>query len=131
MIRLKMKKYDMILTENLPKYQPYHQAKLISMNILLVRILPSKQQRIIEQAKFIYSLLRNAFEKQIKIIEEQEEKQIKAIQDQGQVKRIKTYIYDNEYTPLISKQKEIFNELVDERFEEITDLDKKKLIAMM
>ena len=69
--------------------------------------------------------MRNAFEKQIKIIEEQEEKQIKAIQDQGQVKRIKTYIYDNEYTPLISKQKEIFNELVDGRFEEITDLDKK------
>ena len=101
------------------------------MNILLVRILPSKQQQIIEQAKFIYSPLRNAFEKQIKIIEEQEGKQIKAIQDQGQVKRIKIYIYDNEYTPLISKQKEIFNELVDERFEEITDLDKKKLIAMM
>ena len=125
MIRLKMKKYDMILTENLPKYQPYHQAKLISMNILLVRILPSNQQQIIEQAKFIYYPLRNAFEKQIKIIEEQEEKQIKAIQDQGQVKRIKTYIYDNEYTPLISKQKEIFNELVDGRFEEITDLDKK------
>ena len=125
MIRLKMKKYDMILTENLPKYQPYHQAKLISMNILLVRILPSNQQQIIEQTKFIYYPLRNAFEKQIKIIEEQEEKQIKAIQDQGQVKRIKTYIYDNEYTPLISKQKEIFNELVDGRFEEITDLDKK------
>ena len=125
MIRLKMKKYDMILTENLPKYQPYHPAKLISMNILLVRILPSNQQQIIEQTKFIYYPLRNAFEKQIKIIEEQEEKQIKAIQDQGQVKRIKTYIYDNEYTPLISKQKEIFNELVDGRFEEITDLDKK------
>ena len=125
MIRLKMKKYDMILTENLPKYQPYHQAKLISMNILLVRILPSNQQQIIEQTKFIYYPLRNAFEKQIKIIEEQEEKQIKAIQDQGQVKRIKTYIYDNEYTPLISKQKEIFNELVDGRFEEITDLGKK------
>ena len=104
MIRLKMKKYDMILTENMPKYQPYHQAKLISMNIVLVRILPSNQQQIIEQAKFIYSPLRNALEKQIKIIEEQEEKQIKAIQDQGQVKRIKIYIYDNEDTPLISKQ---------------------------
>ena len=35
------------------------------------------------------------------------------------------YIYDNEDTPLISKQKEIFNELVDERLEKITDLDKK------
>ena len=28
---------------------------------------------------------------------------------------------------MISKQKEIFNELVDERFEKITDLDKKKV----
>ena len=66
-----------------------------------------------------------AFEKQLKAIESQAEKQIKAIQDQGQVKTIKKYIYNNEDTPLISKQKEIFNELVDERLEEITDLDEK------
>ena len=70
-------------------------------------------------------------EKQIKTIEDQEEKQIKAIQDQGQVKTIKKYIYDNEDTPFISKQKEIFNELVDEMLEEITDLDKKKLIVVI
>ena len=66
-----------------------------------------------------------AFEKQLKAIESQAEKQIKAIQDQGQVKTIKKYIYNNEDTPLISKQKEIFNELIDERLEEIIDLDKK------
>ena len=66
-----------------------------------------------------------AFEKQIKTIEDQGEKQIKAIQDQGQVKTIKKYAYDAEDTPFISKQKEIFNELVDERLEKITDLDKK------
>ena len=65
------------------------------------------------------------FEKQIKTIEDQGEKQIKAIQDQGQVKTIKKYDYDAEDTPFISKQKEIFNELVDERLEKITDLDKK------
>ena len=88
-------------------------------------ILPSNQQQIIEQAKFTYSPLGKAFEKQIKTIEDQGEKQIKAIQDQGQVKTIKKYAYDAEDTPLISKQKEIFNELVDERLEEITDLDKK------
>ena len=29
--------YNMILTEKLPKYQFYHQAELISMNILLVK----------------------------------------------------------------------------------------------
>ena len=65
------------------------------------------------------------FEKQIKTIEDQGEKQIKALKNQWQVKTIKEYIYDNEDTPLISKQKEIFNELVDERLEKITDLDKK------
>ena len=58
-----------------------------------------------------------AFEKQIKTIEE----------DQGQDKTIKKYDYDVEDTPFISKQKEIFNELVDKRLEKITDLDKKKV----
>ena len=88
-------------------------------------ILLSNQQQIIEQAKFTYCPLGKAFEKQIKTIEDQGEKQIKAIQDQGQVKTIKKYDYDAEDTPFISKQKEIFNELVDERHEKITDLDKK------
>ena len=88
-------------------------------------ILRSNQQQIIEQAKFTYSLLGKPFEKQIKTIEDQGERQIKAIQDQGEIKTIKTYTYDNEDTPLISKQKEIFNELVDKRLEEITNLDIK------
>ena len=80
---------------------------------------------MIEQAKFTYSPLAKSFEKQIKSIEDQGEKQIKAIQDQRQVKTIKKYDHDAEDTPFISKQKEIFNELVDERLEKITDLDKK------
>ena len=58
-----------------------------------------------------------AFEKQIKTIEGREEEQIKAIQDQRQVKTIKKYDHDDEDTPFISKQKKIFNELVDERLE--------------
>ena len=66
-----------------------------------------------------------AFEKQIKTIEDQEEKQIKTIQDQRQLKTIKKYNYDSEDTPLISKQKQIFNELADERREKIIDSDKK------
>ena len=66
-----------------------------------------------------------AFEKQIKTIENQGEKQIKAIQDQVQVKTIKKNDYDDEDTPFISKQKEIFNKLVDERREKATGLDKK------
>ena len=88
-------------------------------------ILPSNQQQIIEQARFTYSPLGKAFEKQIKTIEDQGEKQIKAIQDQGQVKTINKYDYDVEDTQFISKQKEIFNELVDEWLEKITDLNKK------
>ena len=90
-------------------------------------ILPSNQQQIIEQTKFSYSLLGKAFEKQVKTIEDQGQKQIKGIQDQGQIKTIKKSAYDAKDTPLISKQ---FNELVDERFEKINDLD-KYLIAMI
>ena len=37
MIKLEIKSYSMILIEKLQKYQPYHKAKLINMNILQVR----------------------------------------------------------------------------------------------
>ena len=68
-------------------------------------ILPSNQLQIIEQAKFTYSPLGKAFEKQIKTIEDQGEKQIKEIQDQGKIKTIKKYAYDAGDTPFMSKQK--------------------------
>ena len=42
-------------------------------------ILPSNQQQIIEQAKFTYSPLGKAFEKQIKTIEDQGKKQVYAL----------------------------------------------------
>ena len=58
MIRLQMKKYNMILIDKQPKYQLYHQVKLLNMNIL-----PSTQQQIIEQTKFTDSPLGKAFEK--------------------------------------------------------------------
>ena len=48
-------------------------------------ILPSNQQRIIQQAKFNYSPLGKAFEKQIKTIKDQGKKQVKAIQDNKQL----------------------------------------------
>ena len=88
-------------------------------------ILPSNQKQMIQQAKFTYSPLGKAFEKQIKTIEDQGEKQIKAIQNQGPIKTIKKYAFDDEDSPLISKQKEIFNELANKRLNEITELDKK------
>ena len=86
-------------------------------------ILPCNQQQIIEQAKFTYSPLVKAFEKQIKTIENPGEKQMKAIEDQRQVKTIKKYSYDEEDTRFISKQKEV--KLVDERLEQIADLDER------
>ena len=63
-----------------------------------------------------------AFEKQIKTIADQG---VNQIQDQGRIKTIKKFNYDDEDTPLISKQKEIFNKLANERLKKITELDKK------
>ena len=88
-------------------------------------ILPSNKKQIIEQAKFTYSTLGKAFKKQTKTIADQREKQIKAIQDQRQIKTIKKDTYSIEDGPWISKQKDIFNKLADERLEKITELYKK------
>ena len=44
-------------------------------------ILQSNQLQIIEQAKFTYSPLVKAFEKQIKTIEDQEQKQVEALEN--------------------------------------------------
>ena len=43
-------------------------------------ILPSDQSRIIEQAKFTFSPLGKAFEKQIKTIEEERKKQVETLE---------------------------------------------------
>ena len=80
-------------------------------------ILPSDQKRIIEQAKITYSLLGKAFEKQTKTIEEQEKKQIDAITNQNKrLEEVSTNKDDDH------KDKEIFNELVKERFAKIIEL---------
>ena len=51
-------------------------------------ILPSNQQQIIEQAKFTYSPLGKAFEKQTKTIEDQGEKQFKIKTQLNQSKKL-------------------------------------------
>ena len=85
-------------------------------------ILPSNKQQIIEQAKFTYSPLGKAFEKQIKTIEDQGEKQIKAIQDYR-----KQLISGNDYKNrlLISKEREIFKDIHNKRLDKIKELDNK------
>ena len=54
-----MKKYNTILKEKQQKYQRYNQVNLINMNMAQVK--KFDQSRIIEQAKFTYSLLGKAF----------------------------------------------------------------------
>ena len=90
-------------------------------------ILPSTQQQIIEQTKFTYSPLGKAFDKQIKTIEDQWKKLVDALNTLKSDNKItiEKYKYDTKDTPFISRQKEIFNKLVDERIEKITDLDEK------
>ena len=70
-------------------------------------ILPSNQQQIIEQAKFTYSPLGRAFQKQTKTIEDQGEKQIKAIQNKNYNKSIKTARFDSDDDLAILRQKEL------------------------
>ena len=53
-------------------------------------ILPSNRQQIIEQAKFTYSPLGKASEKQTKTIEDQGEKQVKALEDLKLKEQIKS-----------------------------------------
>ena len=80
MTKLEMKNYSMISIEKLQKYQPYHQAKLICMNILHVKkMLPSNQKQIIEQPNFTYSPLEKSFKKQTKTIKGQGEEQFDAL----------------------------------------------------
>ena len=84
-------------------------------------ILPSNQRQIIEQAKFTYSPLGKAFEKQTKTIEDQGKKQMKGIQDKS-IEKIKKYSdYDNDYKKelLISKEREILRDIYNDRLEQI------------
>ena len=73
--------------------------------------MPSDQNRIIEQAKFTYSPLGKAFEKQPKIIEEQGKKQIKASREHG--KQLIKSSSEKDSLELL-KQNEFFDELFNE-----------------
>ena len=85
-------------------------------------ILPSDQQQIIQQAKFSYSPLGKAFEKQIKTIENQGKKQVKAIQDNKHLVNINK---DDDYKDklLLSKEREIFKDIYNKRLDKIEELN--------
>ena len=64
------------------KISPLSSGKLDKYEYLTgEEILPSNQQQIIEQAKFTYSLLGKAFEKQIKTIEYQGKKKAEVLKN--------------------------------------------------
>ena len=96
--------------------------------------LSPEQSRIMEQAKFTYSPLGKAFEKQIKTIENQGEKQIKATEEHGKQLAesnalIKKYDTQEDVSPFL-KQKEIFNKLTDKRRFEILKLSEKIIMII-
>ena len=85
-------------------------------------ILPSNQQQIIQQAKFNYSPLGKALEKQIKTIEDQGKKQVKAIQDNKQIVN-----KDDDYKDklLLSREREIFKNIYNKRLDKKKELNNK------
>ena len=87
-------------------------------------ILPSNQRQIIEQAKFTYSPLGKAFEKQTKTIKDQGIKQVKAIQDNKQLVNINN---DDDYKDklLHSKEREIFKAIYNKRLDKIEEINNK------
>ena len=68
MIILEMKSYNTILIEKLQNSSPSFRKTNIYEYLIGGETLPSSQKQIIETAKFTYSPLGKAFEKQIKTI---------------------------------------------------------------
>ena len=90
-------------------------------------MLPSNQQQIIQQAKFAYSPLRKALEKQMKTIENQGKKQVKAIQDNKQIVNKDDNYKDDDYKDklLLLREKEIFKAIYNKRLDKIEELNNK------
>ena len=86
-------------------------------------ILPSNQQQIIQQAKFNYSPLGKAIEKQRKTIEDQGKEQVKAIQDNNQLVSINKDDYKDKL--LLSKEREIFKNISNKKLNKIEELNNK------
>ena len=86
-------------------------------------ILPSNQQQIIQQAKFNYSPLGKAIEKQRKTIEDQGEKQVEAIQDNKQLVNINKDDYKDKL--LLSKERKIFKDISNKELNKIEEMNNK------
>ena len=88
-------------------------------------ILPSNQQQIIQQAKFTYSPLEKALEKQRKTIEDQAEKQVVALESLRDSDKKLPPIKD--FIPMENLNPEIINEI--KRIEEIEKkVDRNRIV---
>ena len=85
-------------------------------------MLPSNQKQIIEQARFTYSPLEKAFEKQRKTIEDQGQKQIVALERLKTKEQTKATTYDDES---LEQKEESYNKLFHEKLDEIQELSRE------
>ena len=88
-------------------------------------ILPTNQQQIMQQAKFIYSPLGKALEKQVKTIKDQGEKQVVALESLKDPDKKLPAIKD--FIPTENLNPEIINEI--KRIEEIEkNVDRNRMV---
>ena len=88
-------------------------------------ILPSNQQQIIEQARFTYSPLGKAFEKQVKTIEDQGQKQVEALENLKDHEKRLVNVNDYEDKLLLSKERETSKNIYNKRLDKIKELTEK------
>ena len=101
------------------KISAWSSGKMTSMTVTSKEILPSNQRQTIEQAKFAYSPLVKAFEKQTKTIEDQGKKQIDALKDLKDNKEKQARAIEDKSGDKLSIQEKKINKLLDERIDEI------------
>ena len=70
--------------------------------VIVKEILPFDQSRIIKQTNFAYSPLGKAFEKQTKMIEDQEGKQVTALEERG--KQLVKYCDEKRFSTFKTKR---------------------------
>ena len=99
------------------KISAWSSGKMTSMTVTSKEILPSNQRQTIEQAKFAYSPLVKAFEKQTKTIEDQGKKQTDALKDLKLKQQTKAT--EDKSDNKLSMQKENYDRLLSERVDKI------------
>ena len=121
--QIRDKKLQYIINKEAAKISALSSDKFRKYEYLTAKeILPSNQQQIIEQAKFTYSPLRTAFEKQIKSIENKRQKQVYALESLKTKEQTKAITYDDES---LEKKEESYNKLFDEKLDEIQELSRE------